>query len=53
MAEVRHQIGANRWRAWSSKRLLPQWEGEWRVSVVDEEGDTLHADTLLVVPPAP
>ncbi|WP_459863177.1 DUF2914 domain-containing protein [Endothiovibrio diazotrophicus] len=52
MAEVRQRIDANRWRAWSSKRLLPQWEGEWQVSVVDEEGDVLRTDTLLVVPPA-
>lgn len=52
VAEVRHQVGAARWRAWSSKRLLPMWEGEWSVSVVDEEGDTLRTDTLLVVPPA-
>ena len=51
MAEVRHRIGAERWRAWSSKRLLPQWEGEWSVSVVDEEGDVLRTDTLLVVLP--
>ena len=52
MAEVRHRVDANRWRAWSSKRLLPQWEGEWSVSVVDEEGDVLRTDTLLVVVPA-
>lgn len=40
-AEVELAIGGPRWRTWSSKRLIPDWEGEWTVEVVDEEG-TVH-----------
>ena len=40
-AEVELAIGGPRWRTWSSKRLTPDWEGEWTVEVVDEEG-TVH-----------
>lgn len=38
-AEVDLTIGGPRWRTWSSKRLMPEWEGTWTVEVVDEEGE--------------
>ncbi len=33
MAAVTLNIGSNNWRTYSSKRLRPQWLGEWRVEV--------------------
>lgn len=48
MAEVPFQVGADRWRAWSSKRLLPAWTGIWRVSVVTGDGEVLGTWTLTV-----
>lgn len=37
MAEVPIAVGAERWRAWSSKRILPAWTGVWQVSVVSDD----------------
>lgn len=47
MAEVVIPVGADRWRAWSSKRLLPAWTGIWQVSVVTD-GEVLGTWTLEV-----
>lgn len=41
MAEVEFNVAGPRWRVWSSKSLLPQWTGEWKVSMVDEAGKVL------------
>lgn len=41
MAEVSFDVGAPRWRVWSSKELLPQWTGTWTVAVVDAVGNVL------------
>ncbi|MDQ2070275.1 DUF2914 domain-containing protein [Natronospira bacteriovora] len=38
-AEVDLAIGGPRWRTWSSKRLVPEWQGTWTVDVVDSEGE--------------
>ena len=42
MAEVPFKIGANRWRTWSSKSILPNWTGAWKVSVLDEGGNVIE-----------
>ncbi len=41
LAEVEFKVGGPRWRVWSSKNLIPEWAGEWRVEVVDGEGNVL------------
>lgn len=41
LAEVSFDVGGPRWRVWSSKTLLPDWQGEWSVEVVDEDGSLL------------
>lgn len=35
IAEVPHDVGAERWRVWSYVNLDPALTGEWKVSVVD------------------
>jgi hypothetical protein len=49
MARVELLVRSSDWRTWSSKRLLPGWAGDWRVEVVDGEGNLLQtiAFTLL------
>lgn len=42
IATVDFEIGGNRWRVYSIKTLLPSMLGEWRVVVVDAEGNALH-----------
>jgi hypothetical protein len=41
VAEVAIEVGAPRWRAYSSKQLNPDWLGEWKVSIVDRWGEVL------------
>ena len=43
MAEIEFNVTSNRWRAYSSKTLTPQWLGEWSVVVVDDAGWPLKA----------
>lgn len=33
MAAVTLNIGSESWRTYSSKRIVPQWDGEWQIQV--------------------
>ena len=44
--EVPIKVGTSRWRAYSTKTLMPSWIGEWKVSVVDAAGGTLSVNTF-------
>lgn len=35
-AEVPFDIGGDRWRVWSSKRLMPGFDGTWSVDIVKD-----------------
>lgn len=45
LTRVRLPVNSLNWRTWSSKRVMPQWKGAWRVEVLDNEGQA-----LLIVP---
>ena len=49
-AEVKFNVGSDRWRIWSSKNLQPQWVGEWIVSVIDDAGNTLSEESMAYIP---
>ncbi len=49
MARVPFVVGGSRWRVYSTKNLDPSWLGEWKVSVVDEEGRVLHSESFSYV----
>jgi hypothetical protein len=49
MARVAIAVGGSRWRVYSTKNLEPSWLGEWKVSVVDEEGRVLHSESFEYV----
>ncbi|HEC82948.1 MAG TPA: DUF2914 domain-containing protein [Firmicutes bacterium] len=34
MAEVRLPVRSSNWRTWSSKRVMPDWKGGWRVEIL-------------------
>jgi len=36
------------WRTWSSKRIIPEWTGEWRVDVVTASGAVLQSKKFTV-----
>lgn len=48
MAEIPFKVGGNRWRVYSSKRMLPEWKGEWKASVVDTDGSVLSVNTITL-----
>jgi len=43
MAEVELPVRSGDWRTWSSKTLLPRWQGPWRVDIVDASGNLLQS----------
>ncbi len=43
MAEVNLPVRGANWRTWSSKSVIPQWIGQWRVDVVSEDGEVLDS----------
>ena len=51
MAKVELPVHSNRWRAWSSKNLIPMWIGKWTVSVLDGSGKEIHMDSFAYSAP--
>ena len=49
MAEVKFNVGAPRWRVWSSKTLMSDWTGEWSVSVINELDEEVFSDSFEYV----
>ena len=50
-AEVPINVGGPRWRAYSSKKMLPAWTGEWVVEVVDADGSVLGKKSFVYYRP--
>ncbi len=48
MAKVNLPVSSPHWRTWSSKVILPQWQGWWRVDVLSAEGDTLTSAYFVI-----
>ena len=46
MAEVEFNVRGPRWRVWSSKSFMPQWEGEWKVSVLNAAGEVISEEMI-------
>ena len=49
MAEIKFDIKSDRWRVFSSKKIDPNWTGEWSVELIDENGTPLQTGKLEVV----
>jgi hypothetical protein len=41
MAEVSFPVGGPRWRVWSSKKMMPEWVGGWKVQVINGAGEVI------------
>ncbi len=41
VSEIPITVKGSRWRCWSRKTILPNWEGAGRVEILTEEGDVL------------
>lgn len=42
MARVPLHVEGARWRTWSTKRIIDEWRGDWRVDIVDRDGFVLE-----------
>ncbi|KUJ71303.1 DUF2914 domain-containing protein [Thiomicrospira sp. WB1] len=42
MAEIELDIGSDRFRTWSSKRLSSAWAGPWRIDIENERGEVIE-----------
>ena len=41
VAEVVLPVRSILWRTWSSKKIMPEWKGDWKVAVTSEDGTLL------------
>ncbi len=48
MAEIELSVRSDNWRTWSSKAVMPEWTGEWRVDVVSDDETMLHSVKFTV-----
>lgn len=49
MADVVFQVEGPRWRVYSSKELLPEWNGLWTVEVLGPDGNIVARDSISVL----
>lgn len=48
MARIELKIGGTPWRTWSSKTILPEWKGEWKVEIIDEGGNIIKTGKFTI-----
>lgn len=48
MAEISLPVRSGDWRTWSSKKIMPQWIGRWRVDVVGDDGSVIDSVTFVL-----
>ena len=51
--ELGFDVGGDRWRVYSSVNVQPEQTGDWKVTVLDQNGAVLDTETLKVEAPAP
>lgn len=51
--ELGFDVGADRWRVFSSVNVQPEQTGDWKVTVLNQNGATLDSQILKVEAPAP
>lgn len=48
MARLKLNVRADAWRTWSSKRIVEEWTGSWRVDVESAAGTVLKSQAFSV-----
>jgi len=49
-ARVELAVKSKSWRTWSSKQILRDWDGIWRVDILSSTGKMLRSKEFLVKP---
>jgi hypothetical protein len=47
-ARVDLSIKSRTWRTWSSKRIMEDWQGKWRVDIIDMNGNILKSKQFFI-----
>jgi hypothetical protein len=47
-ARINLNVQSNDWRTWSSKTILKNWVGHWRVMVEDSQGNVLATKNFVI-----
>ncbi len=50
MYRLNFTVKGPRWRVWSSKRMLPKWNGSWTVNILNTKGQVLQSDSFVYFP---
>lgn len=50
IALVDLSVKADNWRTWSSKSIIRDWTGTWRVDVISEDGVVIHSGEFVITP---
>ena len=53
MATVELPVKSAFWRTWSSKRILPEWTGDWTVRVLNADGNGIKELNFTIAESAP
>ncbi|MFZ5979317.1 MAG: DUF2914 domain-containing protein [Candidatus Zixiibacteriota bacterium] len=53
MASVELPVKSAFWRTWSSKRIQPEWVGDWTVRVLNKNGNGIKEIKFTITEPAP
>ena len=48
MAEIPLEVKPPRYRTWSYKTILPHWKGDWRVWIMDSQGNLLGTASFKI-----
>lgn len=48
MARTTLEVRSEDWRTWSSKTILPEWAGPWRVVIEDADGQELASQSFEI-----
>lgn len=47
-ARIKLPVRSNNWRTWSSKTILENWTGAWRVMIEDADGNVLASKSFVI-----
>jgi hypothetical protein len=50
VSRVELAVKSASWRTWSSKKILPEWQGTWRVDVLAPGGEVLKSGSFAIKP---
>lgn len=48
VAEVELAVKSPVWRTWSSKKMIPEWRGEWKVEVTAPDGSVIASKSFFL-----